>query len=147
MKKLGNLIFVAAVISLLLIIAVIPFIAIYYLFIYSLNHMSGITYFTNDYFERIRFVGLFVVFGLTLLAFFESLVSRVIVVKNVWNKMFKYIALFLLNVIYVQVFTIISTDIEADLMSVFLITVLIYLVELLLNLMLYLLKRIDKKIN
>lgn len=147
MKKLGNLIFVAAVISLLLIIAVIPFIAIYYLFIYSLNHMSGITYFTNDHFERIRFVGLFVVFGLTLLAFFESLVNRVIVVKNVWNKMFKYIALFLLNVIYVQVFTIISTDIKADLMSVFLITVLIYLVELLLNLMLYLLKRIDKKIN
>ncbi|MHC5279385.1 hypothetical protein ACYRFT_03815 [Listeria kieliensis] len=147
MKKLGNAIFVTVIMILLLIIAIVPFIAIYYLFIYSLNHTPGITYFTNNPLDKIRFVILFIVFGVILLAFFEALVNRAIIGNNIWNKMFKYTALFLLNVIYVQVFIIISTDIEANLIGVFLITVLIYLVELLLNLMLYLLKRIDKKIR
>lgn len=144
-RRIGNVIFTTIVMFLLLIVALAPIILIYYLFVYFMNHVPGITYFTANTFDRMRFIILFCILGVIVLGFFESILKKIIVVKNTWNICFKYIALFLLNVIYTQLFIIASADVQANLLGVFLITLFIYSVDLLLSGFLYLLNKIDKK--
>lgn len=146
-KKIGNILFVVFSMALIFVVAIAPFVGCCYLFFYVLNNLPGVYMHAGSFFEKIKFLTLFLIIGFVVLGFLESAIKRFVTSKSSIQSFFKYIVLFLINILYVQVFCLLSSSIDADFLGVVWITIVIYLFELLFKAFLYLLDKLNSKKN
>lgn len=127
------------VIAFALTIPILILVSFYYILLYT----PGVTILQDNIYSNILLVVKFILLALVILGIAQIISEKFLVKANIYNKITKNIVVFVLDLLYVAVFTTVSPNIQVSLLGIILITIFITLSEILFTFIFYIVKKIE----
>ena len=112
-------------------------------FYYILLYTPGVTILKDNIYSNILLVVKFILLALIVLGIAQIISEKFLMKANIYNKITKNIVVFILDLLYVAVFTTVSDNIQVNLLGIILITIFITLSDILFTYVLYIVKKLE----